>query len=545
MVNPGPLGPDRALILRTVTEADRRLRAARYLREIVTGSTLILYAAFTLLVLAHVLPVAPAIAYWSAAAGLIAFAGGRAWWLARRPDPARAASAVDVTAGLHDELVSAHWFAGQGAASSWEELHVQRAAGTASRLDLAGLLPLAVTPRAAGRLAVAAVLLVAVGFIPVQRTRIWAGGAPVTLTDAERARLDEIARLLPPDAGRSPERAALQARIDELLRKLREGGLSPEDTLTLVDELRQLLGAAAGSGSALTDALARTGEALDDSALTAPIAEALKRHATGEAARRMRDLASAIDEAMRGGSLADLQSTLNHAASQAQGGFDRLASDLAGAAADIARRGSQDAKGSLERAADDLEAAMQMQEFEQAIRNANSQLEGLEQSLGSRFGTARQAGQAAQREDQQALPSRDTTPQGSTPQPGQGPGRPVPGETGEPRGTMTVASDQPGSSAPGPLGAPSIAAAGAPMKIDVTRRREVLPVEPPPGEPPRDRMVDEDTRATRATVPYSPVATTPPYAGADRLTPDEVPAPYRDLVKAYFRLLGPRGSKDR
>jgi hypothetical protein len=41
------------------------------------------------------------------------------------------------------------------------------------------------------------------------------------------------------------------------------------------------------------------------------------------------------------------------------------------------------------------------------------------------------------------------------------------------------------------------------------------------------------------------VATTPPYAGADRLTPDEVPAPYRDLVKAYFRLLGPRGSKDR
>ena len=544
MVNPGSPGSDRALVLTTVTEADRRLRAARYLRDLVAGSTLIVYGAFILLVIAHVLPFAPAVAYWGAAAGLAVFAGTRAWQLARRADPGRAAWAVDRSAGLRDELVSAHWFAGHEAASPWADLHVRRAAGTASRLDLATLVPLAVTRPAAIRLAVALVLFAAVGLVPVQRSRTWAGLAPVTLTDAERARLDEVARLLPSDANRSPERAALQARIDELLRKLRAGDLSPEETLALVDELRQLLGAAAGSGQALTDALARTGDALADSALTAAIAEALKRHDTAEAARRMRDLASAIDEAMRGGSLADLQSALNRAASQARGGFDRLASDLAAAAADLGR-GSQEAKGSLERAAGDLEAAMQMQEFEQAIRNANSQLEGLEQSLGSRFGTARQAGQAAQRDERQALPSGDLMPQGSTPQPGQGPGRPVPGETGEQRGAMTVASDQPGSSAPGPLGAPSVSAAGAPQRIDVTRRREVLPVEPPPGEPPRERMVDEDTRATRATVPYRPVAATPPYAGADRLTPDEVPPAYRDLVKAYFRVLGPRGSKGR
>jgi hypothetical protein len=248
---------------------------------------------------------------------------------------------------------------------------------------------------------------------------------------------------------------------------------------------------------------------------------------------------------MRGGSAEGLRSALDRAASQARGGFDRLASDLAGAAADLARRGSQEARGSLERAADDLDAAAEMQEFEQAIRHANSQLEGLEQSLGSRFGTARQAGQAAQRDDRQMLPSGDLRPQGSTPQPGQGPGRPVQGETGEQRSAMAVASDQPGSSAPGPLGMPSAPASGAPQRLDVTRRTEVLPVEAPPGEPPRDRMVDEDTRATKATVPYRPVAATPAYAGADPLGPDEVPPAYRDLVKAYFRVLGPRGSKDR
>jgi hypothetical protein len=116
---------------------------------------------------------------------------------------------------------------------------------------------------------------------------------------------------------------------------------------------------------------------------------------------------------------------------------------------------------------------------------------------------------------------------------------------GEPRGGAAVASDQPGSSAPGPLGAPSVSAAGAPQRLDVTRRTEVLPVEPPPGEAAREQMVDEDTRAMRATVPYRPVTAPPPYAGAERLTPDEVPPAYRDLVKAYFRVLGPRGSKDR
>jgi hypothetical protein len=260
----------------------------------------------------------------------------------------------------------------------------------------------------------------------------------------------------------------------------------------------------------------------------------------------MRELASSIEQAMRGGTpLGQLQATLNRAASQARQGFERFAGDLSGAAADIGRRTPDDVSAALERTAEDLEAAARMQEFEAALRNADRQLDGLEQSLGSRFGPSRESGQAAQRDERGGLPSSDTSPQGSTPSPRPGDGRPVPGKAGESQGAMVAASDQPGSSAPGPLGAPSIAAAGAPGRIDVTRRREVLPVETSPDERTRERLVEEETRATRATVPYRAVDVTLSYAEATPLTTDPVPPALRDLVKSYFRVVGPRGSKDR
>jgi hypothetical protein len=260
----------------------------------------------------------------------------------------------------------------------------------------------------------------------------------------------------------------------------------------------------------------------------------------------MRELASSIEQAMRGGTPLDqLQATLNRAASQARQGFERFAGDLSGAAADIGRRTPEDAQASLERSAEDLEAAASIQEFEPALQNANRQLDGLEQSLGSRFGPSRESDRAAQRDERQGLASTDTSPQGSTPSPQTGHGRPVPGKAGESQATMVAASDQPGSSAPGPLGAPSIAAAGAPGRIDVARRREVLPVEPLPDARMRERLVDEETRATRATVPYRAVDVTPSYAEAAPLTTDPVPPALRDLVKSYFRVVGPRGSKER
>lgn len=542
----GAAGADRALILETVANADHRLRLGRYLRELVGGSALVLYAALILLVVAHILPVRPALAFWTAGVGVPLWALFRAWVLARQSAPARAAGWIDRAASLDDELWSAHWFASTGESSLVVDLHVRRAAASASGVNLSALLPIAPPRRALGLLAIVAAMLLAVSLIPLEwsRSRL-RGSSPAVLTDAELGRLDAIERLLASDPERSPDRAAIKARIDELLRKLREGGLSAEETLALVDELRQLLGAVS-AGADVREALARAGDVLAGDSMTDAVGRALQDQRPDEAARRMRELASSMEQAMRGGTpLGQLQATLNRAASQARQGFERFAGDLSGAAVHIGRRTPEDARASLERSAEDLEAAASIQEFEPALQNANRQLDGLEQSLGSRFGPSRESGPAAQRDEPKGLASTDTSPQGSTPSPQTGDGRPVPGKAGESQGAMVAASDQPGSSAPGPLGAPSIAAAGAPGRIDVARRREVLPVEPLPDERMRERLVDEETRATRATVPYRAVDVTPSYAEAAPLTTDPVPPALRDLVKSYFRVVGPRGSKER
>ena len=549
MGSPGASGSDRELIVRTVAEADRRLRAARYVRDLVVGSALILHLALLIQIIAHVLPISPAIPLWVAALGIPALAAWRAWVLARRRSLARAAAVLDRRASLRDELVSAHWFAGlharaRGAFASPLELHAHRAAGTVAALDLAELLPVALPRRAAAAgVAVLATLIVAT-LVPVDWTRAWVRGvATAGLTDTERDQLELIGRALASDAPQSPERAALKARIDELLRKLGEGDLSPEETLALVDELRQLIGAVA-SGADARAALARAGEALAGADAAEGVGDALRGGKLDEAARRMRELAANIEEAMQGGAAPGLQAALTRAAAESRGSLDRLAGDLAEAATELGRRKAEAAQAALDRAAGEIEAVAEGQEFEESLRNASGQLDDLMKSLGSRFGSPRQAGQAAQSGERQMFPSSDMNPEGARQMPGEGPGRPVAGSAQELQGGMVASADQPGSSAPGPLGAPSIAAAGAPATIDVTRRREVLPVEPPAGEEPRERLKDEETRATRAMVEYRPVESVPPYAEADRLTPTGVPWPYRDLVKSYFRLIGPRGTKE-
>jgi hypothetical protein len=258
------------------------------------------------------------------------------------------------------------------------------------------------------------------------------------------------------------------------------------------------------------------------------------------AAQRMRDLAAAVDAAMREGTLpGELQTALARAA--AQPGLDALAADLANAVAQIGRRQPAGARSALERAAGELETIAREQEFEESLRNATARLDSLERSLGSRFGTPRDSGRTAQSGEQQMFPSQNLGPDAAQRLPGSGPGRPV-ATPGQPPQSATLApSAQIGSSAPGPLGTPAVQLASETMRLQVARRREVLPAEPAPDEASRSRTVDQDTRATRPTVEYRPVATVPPYAEADPQTPSAVPWPYRDLVRSYFRLIGPRG----
>jgi len=115
----------------------------------------------------------------------------------------------------------------------------------------------------------------------------------------------------------------------------------------------------------------------------------------------------------------------------------------------------------------------------------------------------------------------------------------VPGSGDEQAGTAQGRGDLPGPRTPS-----HSKATGATRSLGdaVRRRQELLAAGKATGEAPGREQVDEDTRASRVTVEYQPTEPRASYADADRVTGDVVPWTYRSLVRAYFQLVGPRGS---
>jgi hypothetical protein len=130
------------------------------------------------------------------------------------------ATRIDADAGLGGELRSAHWFAGQPAATAWPLFHLQRAAARIEGVAWASVYPPTRANRAWGATAVFAVAALALTIhVPPPRPR-----ASVAATLAGAAARAGV--LLPPDVAK---------RLQDLLAAAEAGTLSAEDAKKLAD----------------------------------------------------------------------------------------------------------------------------------------------------------------------------------------------------------------------------------------------------------------------------------------------------------------------
>ncbi|HEU5283921.1 MAG TPA: hypothetical protein VFU53_08910 [Burkholderiales bacterium] len=155
-----------------------------------------------------------------------------AWRLARPTTLAQAAEAVDMRAGLKDQLKSAHWFAQRPARDALVELLLTRAAGTAQRLDARGLFPLSV-PRSALAALVLAIVTGALAWfspriaLPIVRDP---DSAPVAVNNkpVERSvRRNDVeqtaAETAPPDSARTNDPSTIWSQLERMAQQLPAG----------------------------------------------------------------------------------------------------------------------------------------------------------------------------------------------------------------------------------------------------------------------------------------------------------------------------------
>lgn len=161
-----------------------------------------------------------------------------AWWGSRAmPVSDGAAASIDHDAQLGGELHSAHWFAGTplpeadgSERASWSAFHLANASRRIQAIDWPALYPPVQASRqwlTSGALVAVAVIALVVG--PRSREAILASQG---LTPEEIAAV--MAREMLPDD--------IQAKINELLGEIAEGGLTDDQARLKMDELRDLLG---------------------------------------------------------------------------------------------------------------------------------------------------------------------------------------------------------------------------------------------------------------------------------------------------------------
>jgi hypothetical protein len=232
MQSPESFGVERQAIQRTLSRLQQRMRFNRLLHALALLAGLALLALVTWRTLAWLdgtLPAASALIVLLAILGAIALAGLLGAYLMHGVvDDVRAASEADRRAGLHDELISAHWFMGaQGqqppASRNWVELQLQRAARTAQALQAEHVVPLRVPRGVVGGLVLGLVLLVAVWSAPPLAPAHSAAGAVADAAgqDPQVQALRELVAKLPQTEARRKLEAALET--------LQGAGASPDE----------------------------------------------------------------------------------------------------------------------------------------------------------------------------------------------------------------------------------------------------------------------------------------------------------------------------
>ncbi|HUF24767.1 MAG TPA: hypothetical protein VMN81_11605, partial [Vicinamibacterales bacterium] len=278
---PGDQTAARAVVLDTVRAGESRLRRHRLIAELSRASMLAASIPAVTAAVRVVRPVSTPVliaSFLIPAAALLLWA---VWRLRRHAALERVAHDMDAAAGLNDELVSAHWFASHGPENVWTGAQVDRAAVNASNVDWNAVQP---APRRRAAWATTAVLLGLTAVLLFVPTGSISGPAFLTAdADADAtAKRDAAIDMLRTELEEMEMSEAERLRGAEILNALEREGLSSEEAKKLLAELEALL----GKDGLDAKTLASMADALDTSASAKELADALRRRAMAEAAKK-------------------------------------------------------------------------------------------------------------------------------------------------------------------------------------------------------------------------------------------------------------------
>lgn len=518
----------RAAVLETVRAGEARLRRHALVTELSRASIL---AAAIPAVVAALRVLRPVSLPVLIASFLIPAAALGAWALVRLRRHAaleRTARDMDAAAGLNDELVSAHWFSSHGPANVWTDAQVGRAAGRVAAVDWNTVQP---TPRPRRALATTAVLLgvtIVLLFVPtgsISGPAFLSAGA--TASDTKR---DEAIEMLRKRLEETAMAEAERLRAGEILNALQREGLTSEEAKALLAELEALLGKD-GLDAKTLEAMAN---ALDKSPSAKELADALRKRAMAEAAKKARELAGkapGMDKKDRD-ALAD---AMDQAAAKTDKSLEELADEMRDAADKLRGEDGQAMKKSLEKMADKMEQiAKDAQENGDAA--AREQTQALEEALGEKGGAPEQGEKAGDSERQSNQSSGNMQGQGegmareaaSMPNPS---AAQMPGlgqMAGQPQGQPPLTPEQ---------------LANGKRRIEVALKEETVRAHDQSADTKPAELVNRKTERVDSTVQYRRVEDAQNYDRAKAQQEGAVPESRRAVVKKYFTALGPRTIK--
>lgn len=524
---PGDQTTARDAVLAAVKAGEWRSRRHRLIVELSRASVLAACVPAVTAAIRVVRPVSPAALTASLLIPAVLLAAWVAWRLRRHAALERVAHEMDAAAGLNDELLSAHWFASHGPDTPWTGAQVGRAAARISDVDWDAMQP---APRPRRAWATAAVLLgvtVILLFVPTGTL-----GGPARLTAGSAAGRDvteaiEILRTRLEETGMSD---ADRLRAAEILNALQREGLSAEEARALLAELEKLLGTD-GLDAKTLEAMA---DALDKSASAKELADALRRHAMAEAAKKARELA---DKAAGLGKQErdELAEAMEQAAARgatSDRSLQELADEMREAADMLRGDDGQAMKKSLEQMADRMEQVAKDAQ-EKGAGAARDQTEALEEALGEKPGEPGEKGDSR---------SESSSASGQQQSMGEGMAREAaaaPNTQMAQQATMPGLGQMAGQPQAQPPPSPQALAEGK-RRIEVALKEEMVRAHDEAADSKPAELIDRKTERVDSTVQYRRVEGAQDYDRAKAQQEGSVPEARRAVVKKYFTALGPR-----
>ena len=524
---PGDQTPARAAVLDTVRAGESRLRGHRLIAELSRASML---AASIPAITAAVRVVRPVSTAVLVASFLIPIAALGAWviWRMRR-DAAleRIAHEMDAAAGLNDELLSAHWFASHGPDTPWTDAQVDRAAARVADVDWNTVQP---APRPKRAWATTAVLLGVTAILLFVPTGTIGGPASLTADSGSNKKRDDAIEMLRTRLEETDMSDAERMRAKEILDALQREGLSSEEAKALLAELEKMIGKD-GLDPKMLEAMA---DALSKSPTAKELADALRKRALDEAAKKARELADkakGLDKKQRD----ELAEAMDQAAAKTDKSLKELADEMREAAEKLRGEDTEAMKKQLEKMADKMEqmAKDAQEQGEQAMRE---QTEALEQSMGEKGEASEQGEKSGESQKQQNQSTGDQQGQG------EGMAREAASMPNPSMAQMPGLGQMAGQPQALPPAQQQKLEEGK-RRIEVALKEEMVRAHDQSADKKPAELVDRKTERVDSTVQYRRVEGAQDYDRARAQQEGKVPEARREVVKKYFTALGPRGKK--